>query len=341
MNHFAIVGCGKIAQRHATQIAKHGKLAAVCDVHREKAESFGRQYGARPYTSLDDLLKQETEVTIVAVCSPNGLHAEHCIKSLQAGRHVLCEKPMCLTAAAAWQMNDTAHFFRRKLFVVKQNRFNPPVVAVKKLLEDGRLGKIYSFQLNGFWNRPDTYYRSSWKGSRQLDGGILYTQFSHFIDLLYWFLGDVATVQCISATHFPQTREIEDTVVVIASMKSGAVGTLHFSVNSFEKNREGSLTIIAENGTIKIGGEYLNELEWHAVNDVLPPNIKTGTAANDYGSYTGSMSNHHLVYDHLLQAINNPVASMPEGIDAVKTIEIIEKIYNSVFHEAPGFHRHQ
>jgi UDP-N-acetyl-2-amino-2-deoxyglucuronate dehydrogenase len=330
MNQFAIIGCGHIAHRHAVQIGKHGKLAAVCDVISEKADAFAAEYGARAYYSIDDLLKKEPDVNIVAVCSPNGLHAEHAIKSLQGGRHVLCEKPMCITSAAAWQMNDTAHFFRRKLFVVKQNRFNPPVVAVKKLIDEGKLGKIYGFQINGFWNRPETYYQNSWKGTRYLDGGIVYTQFSHFIDLLYWFLGDLAKVQCISKKfHTDSAREIEDTVTAIAEMQSGAIGTMHFSVNSFEKNREGSFTLIAENGIVKIGGEYLNTLEWHFVKGVPPPLLQESATANSYGSYTGSMSNHHLVYGHLVQALDNPVAAMPEGIDAVKTVEMIERIYNS------------
>src|SRR5205085_2941351 len=183
MIKFALVGCGRIAARHAENMARVGKLQAVCDIVKEKAETFATKYEANCYLSLEDLLANEADVDVVAVCTPNGFHAEHTIKSLQARKHVLCEKPLCLTKAAAWQIIETEKFCRRKLFVVKSTRYNPILQELKKRITEDRLGKIYSFQVSCFWNRPDGYY-TDWRGKHFPDGGTLYTQFSHYIDAM-------------------------------------------------------------------------------------------------------------------------------------------------------------
>ena len=190
---FAIIGCGHIAQRHAEQIVATGQLVAVCDIVEEKARALANKYNARTYTTIENLLKNE-KTDVVSICTPNGLHAIHSIAALQAGNHVLCEKPLAISVSDGKKMIDAAIASRKKLFVVKQNRYNPPVLLVKDLLKENKLGKMLSFQLNCFWNRPADYYRNSWKGTMALDGGTLFTQFSHFIDLLYWFLGDVKKV---------------------------------------------------------------------------------------------------------------------------------------------------
>lgn len=327
MYQFAIVGCGRISKRHAENIQKVGSLKAVCDVIPERADALAAAYNCTPYYSIDDLLKNETEIDIVSVCTPNGYHAEHSIKSLQAGKHVLCEKPLCITKVAGWQMIDTAYFCRKKLFVVKQNRYNEPVQIVKKALNEDKLGKIYSFQINCFWNRSQQYYTGDWRGSKFLDGGILYTQFSHFIDLLYWFLGDVDSVKGYKQKNGQRINiEIEDDGVAILKMKTGAIGTIHYTINSFNKNMEGSFTLFAENGTVKIGGQYLNELEWYETTEQKKPVITQHTPPNEYGYYQGSMSNHDKVYQDLIHSLNGN-GSLLEAKDAVKTIEIIEKIY--------------
>lgn len=327
MKKFALVGCGRIAKRHAENIARVGQLLAVCDIDKDKADAFAATYNAKAYSSLDDLLREENEVEIISVCTPNGLHAEHSIKSLQWRKHVLCEKPLCVTSAAAWQMVETAHLCRRKLFVVKQNRYNEPVQLVKKLLDEDRLGKIYSFQVNCYWNRPQEYYQNTWKGSKYLDGGTLYTQFSHFIDLLYWMLGDVEKVKgfCGDFAHREEFA-IEDTGTAILQMQSGAIGSLNYTINSYSRNVEGSLALFGEKGTIKIGGQYLNTLEWFEVAGLEAPEIILTQGANDYGFYQGSMSNHHKVYDDLIRSLDGN-GSLIEARDTIKTIEIIEKVY--------------
>ncbi len=327
--NFAIIGCGRIAKRHAEQMIKHGTLVAVCDILPEKADEMAALYGARPYHSIDELVKKETGLTLVAVCTPNGLHATHSIKLLETGNHVLCEKPLCITTEDGKKMIAAAEKTNKKLFVVKQNRYNPPVAFLKNLIVNGKLGKIYSFQINCFWNRPEAYY-TDWKGSKDMDGGTLFTQFSHFIDLLYWLLGDVAAVKTISKNFAHPAIEFEDSGVVAFEMESGAIGSLNYTVNSFEKNMEGSFTVFAENGTVKIGGQYLNELEYCTVSGIEKPNLPIGNPANGYGFYQGSMSNHDKVYENLLIALQNDKHEFASAEDGLKTVEIIQKIYKNL-----------
>lgn len=325
---FAIIGCGRIAKRHAEQIASYGKLAAVCDIIPAKADDLAAMYDAKAYYSIEDLLKQETSLDVVSICTPNGLHASHSILALNAGNHVLCEKPLCINVDDAKLMMEAADKAGKKLFVVKQNRYNPPVEFLKYLILNGDLGKIYSFQINCFWNRPDAYY-TDWKGSKDLDGGTLYTQFSHFIDLLYWLLGDVAAVKTIGRNFAHNGIDFEDTGVVLFEMETGAIGSLNYTVNSFEKNMEGSFTVFAEHGTVKIGGQYLNELEYCEVAGMQRPNLPAGNPANGYGFYKGSMSNHDKVYKNLILALQDDKHAFASAEEGLKTVEIIERIYKT------------
>ena len=325
---FAIIGCGRIAKRHAEQIIKFGNLAAVCDNNIEKCNSFALNFNTKPYYSVEDLLKNEEDLSVISICTPNGLHAEHTILALKAGINVLCEKPLSIAVTDGELMIRTALEANKKLFVVKQNRYNPPIVFLKKLIEDNKLGKILSFQINCFWNRPDEYY-VEWKGSKDLDGGTLFTQFSHFIDLLSWMLGDVAEVKSILKNYLHTNIEIEDCGVVLFKMKNCAIGTLNYTVNSFASNMEGSFTVFGENGTVKVGGQYLNELEYCNVKDIKFPTLPKGNAANGYGFYQGSMSNHDKVYQNLVKVLQNPSHDFASGEEGLKTVEIIEKIYSA------------
>ena len=329
MIQFAIIGCGRIAQRHAEHINKFGKLIAVCDVVKEKADALAKEYNATAYYDPADLLANEKNIDVVSVCSPNGLHAEHSIQSLKAGFHVLCEKPMAINVSDCGEMIKTAEQFNKRLFAIKQNRFNPPVEAVKKIIDEGRLGKIFSVQLSCFWNRNEDYYHNSWKGTKELDGGTLYTQFSHFIDLLYWMIGDVKEVEAFTG-NFAHTDsiEFEDTGVVILKFQNGAIGTVNYTVNSFGKNMEGSLTIFGEKGTVKIGGQYLNELEYQNIDGYKIENLPVGNTANNYGNYQGSMSNHDKVYENLVAVLDNNASIATNAFEGLKTVEIIDKIYS-------------
>lgn len=328
MIHFAIIGCGRIAQRHAEHINKFGKLVAVCDNVKEKADALANQYNARAYYNAADLLANEKDINVVSICSPNGLHATHSIQALKAGFNVLCEKPMAINVSDCGEMIKVAEQMNKRLFAIKQNRFNPPVEAVKKVIDEGKLGKIFSVQLTCFWNRNADYYHNSWKGTKDLDGGTLYTQFSHFVDLLYWMIGDIKDVEAYTANYAHQdTIEFEDTGAVILKFQNGAIGTINYTVNSYGKNMEGSLTIFGEKGTVKIGGQYLNELEYQNIEGYKIENLPTGNTANNYGNYQGSMSNHDKIYMNLVDVLENNASISTSAFEGLKTVEIIDKIY--------------
>ncbi len=327
---FGIVGCGRIAQRHAEHIHKLGELVAVCDIDFKKAADMATKYNATAYQFADEMFATEKDICVVAICTPNGLHAKHSIQALYAGFHVLCEKPMANNVNDCGEMIKAAERANRRLFAIKQNRFNPPVAAVKEAIDKGVLGALYSIQLSCFWNRNEDYYANSWKGSADLDGGTLYTQFSHFIDLLYWMIGDVKKAYALTGNFAHKgIIDFEDTGVVALEFYNGAIGTINYTVNSYRKNMEGSLTIFGEKGTIKIGGQYLNELEYQNIEGFEFTNIPEGNKANNYGNYVGSMSNHDKVYENLIDVLQNGGAISTNSFEGLKTVEIIDKIYQS------------
>ncbi|MEO1786929.1 MAG: Gfo/Idh/MocA family oxidoreductase [Pseudomonadota bacterium] len=329
---FAIVGCGRIGTRHAGFASKLGNLHGVCDIVPTRAETIANDTGADAFTDFETMLERlKGQANLVSVCTPNGLHAEHTIKAFEHGYHVLCEKPMALSVHDCGEMIKAGERANKRLFVVKQNRYNPPVEHLKALIDTGKLGRIYSVHLNCFWNRNDNYYKSDWKGTKALDGGTLYTQFSHFVDLLYWLAGDVRDVQAFTENYTHQhSIEFEDSGVAILRFHSGAIGTVSFTINSYNKNMEGSLTLFCEKGTIKIGGQYLNEIEYENIEGMAPSEIAEGRSANEYGDYQGSMSNHEDVYNNVLDVLTSGGSISTVGFEGLKTVEIIDKIYRAV-----------
>lgn len=328
-NKFAILGCGYIAQRHAQHISHLAELTAVCDIRPEKARELGEKYSCRYYSSLEEMLGKENELEIISICTPNNLHAPHTITALKSGKHVLCEKPMATSSGDAENMILAAARAKKNLFIVKQNRFNPPVIALKEIVDQGKLGKIFNVQLNCFWNRPDAYYQQSdWKGKMEMDGGVLFTQFSHFIDLLVWMIGDIDEV-CGYEGNFlhKSTTEFSDTGVVILRLGNGALGTINYTVNSHEKNMEGSITLFGEKGTVKIGGQYLNLIDYQNIRNHTIEIPQPSRSANDYGFYQGSMSNHDKVIENVIAVLNHGHTIATSGTEGLKTVAAIEKIY--------------
>ena len=327
---FAIIGCGKIAPRHAVEMIKHGELPAVCDIVKERADAAADHFQSKAYYTITGLFEAEKEIDVISICTPNGLHAQHSVQSLKAGSHVLCEKPLCLSSDDALKMIAVSKETGKKLFVVKSTRYNPALSELKNLFSKKKLGTLYSFQLNCFWNRPDTYYADSWKGTILLDGGTLYTQFSHYIDALLWLLGDIKSVAGFRKNMAHQKSiEFEDSGTVAIEMENGMLGGLNWSVNTFQKNMEVSLTIIAEKGSIRIGGEYMNKIEYQ-LTDGAGLQLPEPGSANDYGFYKGSMSNHDKVYENLVKALQDDNHPFTSATDGWKTVETIERIYNSV-----------
>jgi UDP-N-acetyl-2-amino-2-deoxyglucuronate dehydrogenase len=327
---FLLVGCGTIGERHAKLAAEKGVLVAVCDIDEKKTKSFSAKYDCYGYTSLNDMLVNE-EADALLVCTPNGLHATHSISGSKAGLHVLCEKPMAISSVDCKQMIKAAAKAKKHLLIVKQNRLNPPVVAVKNLLTKNKLGAIYSVQVNCFWNRGAKYYQqSNWRGTKKLDGGVLFTQFSHFIDLLYWFFGEVKTVKGFTANVAHQKLiEVEDTGVFSFVTESGIPGTLHYSTNAKNKNYEGSITILAEKATIKIGGPYLNTIEYEEPALINVTKLMAGNDANQYKGYQGSMNNHAKVYDEFVEVISGKKKTYVSGEEGMHSVKMIERFYKA------------
>ncbi len=332
MISFALIGYGKIGERHAEHIAAlagavfHG----VFDIKSERNELAHTSYPeVKIYSSLAELLN-DPAINIVSICSPNGTHAAIAIEAMKAGKHVLVEKPMAIKKSDCEKMIHESLQSGRSLFVVKQNRFNPPVQALKQLLIKDKLGEIYSVAVNCYWNRNESYYKASdWKGKKNMDGGTLFTQFSHFIDVLYYLLGDLQIIHAQMANVSHQGLiDFEDTGVVSFQMKeSGAPGVLHYTTSAYQQNMEGSITVFAERATIKIGGQYLNTIDYQMTDGFDIEELPHDSKPNDYGTYKGSMSNHDKVIENVVQCLEGKVEIMTNAYDGLKTVEIIENIY--------------
>lgn len=328
--NYAIIGCGRIARRHAEIISKFGNLVKVYDVVKRKTDSLAEEFKCEAVSDIDDIYSSG-EIDIITICTPNKFHAIQSIEALESGKHVICEKPMALNSEDCQRMIDASVKANKKLFVVKQNRFNPPVAMLKKVLDENKLGKINYAVINCFWNRGNEYYiQSDWKGRKESDGGTLFTQFSHFIDLIYWLIGDVKRVFSITKNYQHQgIIEFEDTGVAILEFENGVLGSINYTVNSHKKNMEGSITIFAEKGTVKIGGQYLNVLEYQSIDNYKIEGLQQSRPANDYGFYQGSMSNHEQFYENVIDVLNHNGQIAVSSYEGLKTVEIIEKIYKA------------
>jgi predicted dehydrogenase len=324
---FIIVGFGNIGRRHAEHIIHNpnAKLVAVCDENLTLKAKVPD--GAKFYGTLDEMLQKE-DADVLCVCTPNYLHESHTIAGLNAGLHTVVEKPMALSVQECDNMIAAAAKSGKTIFAVKQNRYNPPVQAVKKLLANEELGNIYMIQVNCFWNRGDAYYaEGNWRGTRQKDGGCLFTQFSHFVDILYYLNGTVIDSKgwLHNYAHRHNT-ELEDTGSFVMKAANGAIVNFNFTTCAYERNMEGSITVFAEKGTLKIGGQYLNTIEYQKLQGVALPHINISAKANDYGLYQGSMSNHDKVIQNVIDVLHHghPVmTSAEEGREVVRLIELM------------------
>lgn len=326
---FAIIGLGNIGRRHAEHILQHpeARLVAVCDIVSSRSTLFDVPF----YDSIETLL-QAVQADVLCVCTPNYLHERHSIAALQAGWNVVVEKPMALSVAECDRMIAAANNSGKTIFAVKQNRYNPPVVAVKQLIDEGRLGKIFMLQVNCFWNRGDNYYsQSDWRGKKDKDGGCLFTQFSHFVDILYYLNGNIEGAKGIlhNYAHVHNT-EFEDSGSFVLQAANGAIVNFNFTTCSFEKNMEGAITIIAENGTVKIGGQYLNTIEYQQIKGEAIPAINISAKNNDYGLYQGSMSNHDKLINNVVQVLLHCQRIMTTAEEGREVVRIIEQMYQSV-----------
>jgi len=326
---FAVVGQGHIGKRHAEMILRnpHAELAAVCDIRSK--EECKIEYDVPFYSSLDELLKNETNLEVLNICTPNGLHAEMAIKGLENGLHVVVEKPMALTKVDAEKIVFKSLERSRNVFCVMQNRYSPPSVWLKSVMDQNLLGKLFHVQINCYWNRDERYYtRKNWHGDGQLDGGTLFTQFSHFIDIMYWLFGDIKNIsgQFRDFNHQNLT-DFEDTGIVNFEFVNQGIGTLNYSTSIYHENLESSLTIIGEKGTIKVAGQYMNEVDYCHIKDYEMPELEASAPPNDYGLYKGSAQNHHLVIENVVDTLRGQTPISTNALEGLKIVDIIERIY--------------
>lgn len=330
MIKFAIIGAGYIGKRHATLIKenKSSELVAFIDI-RSKIDCDIEKYNVPLFKSIEDFKKSNLEVDVFNICTPNGLHAINCLEVLDFNKHVVCEKPMALSKVDCEKVMFKALEKSKHLFCVMQNRYSPPSKWLKSLVELKILGNIYMVQINCYWNRDERYYKKGgWKGTNNLDGGTLFTQFSHFIDIMYWLFGDITNIQgkFQDFCHKKMT-DFEDSGLINFEFKNGGMGCINYSTAVSNQNLESSITIIAENGSVKVGGQYMNEVEICDIKDYEMPELEESMPPNDYGYYKGSASNHCFIIQNVIDTLNsksNPTTNMLEGL---KVVEIIERIY--------------
>lgn len=329
---FAVVGCGHIGKRHAEMISRNEEceLIALIDVKDKSALGIDG-YTVPFYSSMDEFLREHQEVDVVNIASPNGNHCDHAIRALDSKKHVVVEKPLALKKVDAERVIYKALNVHRHVFAVMQNRYSPPSVWIKELVDSGRLGEIYMVQLNCYWNRDNRYYKKdSWHGKKDLDGGTLFTQYSHFIDIMYWLFGDIENISArLKDFNHQALTEFEDSGVVTFDFVNGGMGSINFSTSVWDKNLESSMAIIAENGSVKIGGQYMDKVEYCHIKDYQIPELAPTNPGNDYGAYKGSAQNHHYVIQNVVDVLKGRATITTNALEGLKVVEIIERIYNS------------
>ncbi len=335
---FAVIGQGHIGKRHAEMIRrnKEAELVAICDHHPLEYLDLAH-VKEKHYLTVEELLEGHPELDVVCICTPNGLHAEHSLKVLAADKHIVCEKPMALNKSDCESVIFKALQKNKKVFCVMQNRLSPPSIWLKKIVEEKIIGEIFMVELNCFWNRDERYYchpknegeKHSWKGGHEMDGGTLFTQFSHFIDIMYWLFGDIKDIQARFAdfTHKDLT-DFEDSGLVSFNFINGGMGSISYSTAVWDRNFESSLTIIGSKGTAKVGGQYMDKVEYCHIKDYTMPELPPTNEANDYGNYKGSANNHPQIISNVIDTLKGRTTITTNAMEGLKVVEIIERIYS-------------
>lgn len=327
---FGVIGCGHIGKRHAEMIVRNDEceLVALCDV-AEKNKLNLADNAVPFYATMQEMLLNHPEIDVVCVCTPNGFHAEHSLEALDAGKHIVCEKPMALTKAKCEEIIFKALQVSKQVFCVMQNRYSPPSVWIKKVISEKLLGNVFMVQVNCYWNRDARYYKKdTWKGDAALDGGTLFTQFSHFIDIMYWLFGDITNITAnFHDFNHKELTDFEDSGMVHFDFINGGMGCVNYSTSVWDTNLESSLTVIGEKGSVKIGGQYMNEVEYCHIEGYEMPELAESNPANDYGTYKGSAANHHYIIENVVDNLRGRTPISTNALEGLKVVEMIERIY--------------
>jgi UDP-N-acetyl-2-amino-2-deoxyglucuronate dehydrogenase len=326
---FALVGCGRIAQNHFAAIKQHAQraeLVSVCDTDPKALAAAAETTGAAPFSSLASMLRATT-ADVVTIATPSGLHPAQAIEVAASGRHVVTEKPMATRLHDGLRMVKACDEANVHLFVVKQNRRNATLQLLKNAVEQGRFGRIYMVNINVFWTRPQEYYDSAaWRGTWEFDGGAFMNQASHYVDLLEWLIGPIKSLQAYTAT-LARNIEVEDTGVISVEWRSGALGSMNVTMLTYPKNLEGSITIIGEKGTVRVGGVAVNEIQHWEFSEPHADDEKVRHASYETTSVYGF--GHPLYLDNVIKVLLGEASPETDGRQGLKSLETLIATYLS------------
>lgn len=330
---FVVVGFGHIGRRHATIINEYpnSELVAIIDNNSEVRNHELYPSNVPFFNTLSELWSSGIDADVVNIATPNGHHCQHALEALENKKHVVVEKPMGLSKQECENVIFKALQVSKQVFVVKQNRYSPPSKWLKEVVSSGKIGDVQTVQVNCYWNRDNRYYKpGGWKGSLDLDGGTLYTQFSHFIDIMYWVFGDIKNISATFADFIHQENtEFEDSGFVNFEFVNGGMGAINFSTAVWDTNMESSITVTGSNGSFKVGGQYMNEIEYCHINNYELPELEPTNPPNDYGPFKGSAANHHFVIENVVNTLNGSDTITANALEGMKVVDIIERIYEA------------
>jgi UDP-N-acetyl-2-amino-2-deoxyglucuronate dehydrogenase len=325
----ALVGCGRIAQKHFDAIKAHKndlELVAVCETTRTRLDEIQHQHHVQGFQNYNDLLV-ESDADMVILCTPSGLHPEQTISAARAGKHIITEKPMATRWKDALAMVKACDEARKRLFVVKQNRRNATLQLLKRAVEEKRFGRIYMVHLNVFWTRPQSYYdQGRWRGTWELDGGAFMNQASHYVDLLEWLIGPIADIQAMTGT-LARDIEVEDTGVMNVRWRNGALGSMAVTMLTYPRNYEGSITIIGEKGTVRVGGVAVNDIQTWEFNETKNYDAQVKDANYQTTSVYGF--GHPLYYKNVIDVLRGEAEPETDGREGLKSVEVLIAAYLS------------
>jgi UDP-N-acetyl-2-amino-2-deoxyglucuronate dehydrogenase len=325
----ALVGCGRISQKHFDAIKAHKndlKLVAVCETNRTRLNEIQGQQHVRGFQNYNDLLT-ESDADMVILCTPSGLHPEQTIFAARAGKHIMTEKPMATRWKDALAMVKACDEARKRLFVVKQNRKNATLQLLKRAVEEKRFGRIYMVHLNVFWTRPQSYYdQGRWRGTWELDGGAFMNQASHYVDLLEWLIGPIADIQAMTGT-LARDIEVEDTGVMNVRWRNGVLGSMACTMLTYPKNYEGSITILGEKGTVRVGGVAVNDIQTWEFNETKNYDAQVKDANYQTTSVYGF--GHPLYYKNVIDVLRGEAEPETDGREGLKSVEVLIAAYLS------------
>jgi UDP-N-acetyl-2-amino-2-deoxyglucuronate dehydrogenase len=325
--NFVVAGYSHIGRRHCEVIQAHPrcKLVAIIDINEALEKEVAQKYQVPFFNSLEAFFLSNIDADVVNICTPNGLHASQSLLALNYYCHVVCEKPMGLKAAECAEVIRLANEVDRKVFCVMQNRYTPVSQWLRSVIDNQLLGKIFQVQVDCYWNRDNRYYTpGGWRGTLEYDGGPIYTQFSHFVDLLYWLFGDIDNTSARFANfNHQETTEFEDSGFVTFDFVNGGMGAFNYSTCAFDKNLTSSVTILGEHGTIKVSGQYMDQVEHCIIKDYKLPDLKQFILPIPEG-----LSNHYYVIDNVVQTLEGNTTETTNAQDGLKVVDIIERMYS-------------